>query len=125
MVWLATLSNLIIWLLPFDYLPSISVAGARLKLNYIVITITTLVFLNLIVRSQIKAKFENTFSFLVAIPVLGLLTYTNIISLNKFAISWLGIVFCVLGTYFIAFYSSDIELQIKRLLIIIKKGKKQ
>lgn len=118
-IWIATLSNLVIWLFPFDYLPSVSVAGARLKLNYIVITITVFVFLNLIIRNQIKAKFDHSFGLLLSLPLFGLLTYTNVINYNKFAINWLGLIFCILSTYFVAFYSTDIKLQIKRLLIIL------
>jgi O-antigen ligase len=117
--WLNKLSNLIIWLLPFDYLPSIPVGPTKLKINYIVIALATYILINLSIKGKIKPKIDNIESLISLVAFSALLTIPNIISPVKFGISYTGFILCILASYLITHYATNIKTQIKRLIVIL------
>lgn len=112
-------SNTIILLYPFEYLPSIQLAGARVKLNYIVIGVGVYLFVNLLIRQKIKFPAFNK-NYLLGFLLLSTLgSIGNVINTRRFVISFLGLILCVFATFLIANYATNIKLQIRRLIYIL------
>ena len=113
------LANAIIWFLPFEYLPSIPIMGARLKINYVVITIATYLAVILMIKRKLSFKFNNlTYLFLMFL-ISTVFSFENILVLNRFAISYLGLIFCMLAAIIVSNYATNINLQLKRLFYIL------
>jgi O-antigen ligase len=116
---LAWASNTIILLYPFEYLPSVQLAGARVKLNYIVIGVGVYLFANLLVRQKIRFPGVNKNYLLGFLLISTLGSIGNVINTRRFVISYLGLVLCVLATFLIANYATNIKLQLRRLIYIL------
>lgn len=117
--WLITLTNSIIWFLPFEVLPSLTIGGARLKINYIIITITSIIFLNLLIRRKILFRPIKLSLLPIFITLFSLISFANVINYIEFGISFLGLTFCALATFFISNYADNLKLQLQRLILIL------
>jgi O-antigen ligase len=116
---LTIVSNSIILLYPFEYLPSIQVSGARLKINYIAISVGMYLFINLLIRKKINFPTQNK-NYLLGFLLLSTLgSISNVIDNRRFVVSYLGLILCVLAAFLVANYACNIKLQLKRLFYIL------
>ncbi|MGL4759171.1 MAG: O-antigen ligase family protein [Patescibacteria group bacterium] len=112
------LSLLIVGFYPFEYLPSLFIAGTRMKINYILAIVAIVVLISLAYKQKIVLN-KLQYWGLFILPCLGFFGMTSVISWSRFINTFVGLFLCSFVCFFIANFNEKIEKSIKILCFSI------